>query len=62
MKKTMPIREERSRNEGGYMERAPHGGQYFVIGNNKIIIREHFNSDGKPLISILEKVILEAGR
>lgn len=40
----------------------PNNSQYFVIGNNKIIIREHFNSDGKPLTSILEKVILEAGK
>ena len=58
MKKTVSTREEHSRNE----EHAPHGGQYFVIGNNKIIIREHFNSNGKPLTSILEKVILEAGK
>ena len=33
----------------------PHDGQYFVMGNNKIIISEHFRQDGKPLISILEK-------
>lgn len=51
------------RIESGYTEQeyAPHDNQYFVMGNNKIIINEHFNSDGKPLISILEKVILNAG-
>ena len=58
MKKTVPTREEHSRNE----EHTPHGGQYFVIGNNKIIIREHFSSNAKPLTPILEKVILEAGK
>ena len=40
----------------------PHDGQYFIMGNNKIIISEHFRQDGKPLISILEKVILDAGK
>ena len=49
----------------------PHDGQYFVMGNSfptrrssdlKIIISEHFRQDGKPLISILEKVILDAGK
>ena len=38
----------------------PHDEQYFIMGNNKIIISEHFRQDGKPLISILEKVILDA--
>ena len=44
------------------MEQKPtlHDEQYFVMGNNKIIISEHFRQDGKPLISILEKVILDA--
>ncbi len=40
---------------------AQHGSQYFVMGNNKIVINEHFWDDGKPLESILEKVILGAG-
>lgn len=40
----------------------PHDGQYFIMGNNKIIIQEHFRTDGKPLKSILEKVILDAGK
>lgn len=62
MKKTVPIREKHSRIEGGYMEHAPRGSQYFVMGNNKIIIKEHFRDDGKPLKSILEKVILDAGK
>lgn len=39
---------------------APHDIQYFIMGNNKIIIKEHFKEDGKPLKSILEKVILDA--
>lgn len=49
--------------ESGYMqqEHTKHDGQYFVMGNNKIIINEHFGNDGKPLVSILEKVILNAG-
>lgn len=38
----------------------PHDGQYFVMGNNKIIVKEHFKEDGKPLISIVEKLILDA--
>ena len=41
-------------------EHTPHVSQYFVMGNNKIIIKEHFVDDGKPLKSILEKVILDA--
>ena len=40
----------------------PDNGQYFVTGKNKIIIKEHFEHDGKPLKTILEKVILDAGR
>ena len=39
-----------------------HDMQYFVMGNNKILITEHFKKDGKPLKSILEKVILDAGK
>lgn len=38
----------------------PHDEQYFVMGNNKIIVKEHFKEDGKPLISIVEKLILDA--
>ena len=48
-----PIREKHT---------APHGSQYFVMGNNRIIIREHFRDDGKPLKCILENVILDAGK
>ena len=52
MNKTdIPIREKNT----------PHDRQYFVMGNNKIVINEHFNDNGKPLESILEKVILNAG-
>ena len=36
--------------------------QYFVMGNNKIISKEHFKENGKPLKSILEKVIFDAGK
>ena len=39
-----------------------HDMQYFVMGNNKIIIKEHFKENGKPLKSILEKVIFYAGK
>ena len=47
---------------GRHMEQghAPHASQYFVMGNNRIVIREHFRDDGKPLEHILEKVILDA--
>lgn len=50
--------------EGEYTEQkhASHANQYFVMGNNKIIINEHFENDGKPLESILKKVILDAGK
>ncbi len=41
---------------------SPHINQYFVMGNNKIIIKEHFRDDGKPFERILEKVILDAGK
>lgn len=49
--------------ESGYTEqgRTPLDSQYFIMGNNKIIINEHFKNDGKPLEYILEKVILDAG-
>ena len=40
----------------------PHDGQYFIMGNNKIIIKEHFKENGKTLKFILEKVILDAGK
>ncbi|MCM1119584.1 MAG: hypothetical protein NC543_09515 [bacterium] len=40
----------------------PHDTQYFVMGNNKILIIEQFKENGKPLKSILEKVILDAGK
>ena len=43
-------------------QKATHDMQYFVMGNNKILITEHFKKDGKPLKSILEKVILDAGK
>lgn len=65
MKKTdVPLREKHSRIEGGYMEQehTPHVGQCFVMGNNKIIINEYFRDDGKPLESILVKVIRDAGK
>lgn len=39
----------------------PNGSQYFAMGNNWIIINEHFADNGKPLETILEKVILDAG-
>lgn len=40
---------------------SPNGSQYFAMGNNRIIINEHFVDNGKPLETILEKVILDAG-
>ena len=49
-------------NREDYMEQkpTPHDEQYFVMGNNKIIVKEHFKEDGKPLIAIVEKLILDA--
>ncbi|MCM1253970.1 MAG: hypothetical protein NC321_14220 [Clostridium sp.] len=63
MDKTNTPRETHIRVENRHMEHehAPHENKYFVIGNNKIIINEHFRNDGRALKSILEKVILEAG-
>lgn len=61
MKKPIPIREKCSCIKSGYREHVPHDSQYFVMGNNRIIIKEHFSDGGKPLKSILEKVILDAG-
>lgn len=59
----IPIREKDARIENRYAEQEQpcHDNQYFVIGNNRIIINEHFKNDGKPLETILEKVILNAG-
>lgn len=34
--------------------------KYFVMGKNRIIIKEHFQKGGKPLDIILEKVIYDA--
>lgn len=43
-------------------QKTPHDRQYFVMGKNRIIIAESFKADGKPLKTILEKVILDAGK
>lgn len=43
-------------------QKNPHDRQYFVMGKNRIIIAESFKTDGKPLKTILEKVILDAGK
>ena len=44
-------------------DQKPHDeSKYFIMGNNKILITEHFKIDGKSLKSILEKVILDAGK
>lgn len=43
-------------------QHTPHDSQYFVMGNNKIIIKEHFRDDGKSLKDILINVILNAGK
>lgn len=63
MNKTdIPIREKPIRIKSRYAERehTHHDNQYFLMGNNKIIINEHFKDNGKPLGIILEKVILDA--
>lgn len=63
-KTDIPIREKYPRIKSRYAEQkhTPHVRQYFVMGNNKIIVKEHFMRDGKPLKSILEKAILNAGK
>lgn len=40
----------------------PRGTPCFVMGNNRIIGREHFREGGKPLDAILGKIILDAGK
>lgn len=65
MKKTdIPSREKPIRIKSRYAEKehTHHGNQYLIIKNNKIVINEHFKKDGKPLETILEKVILDAGK
>ncbi len=34
--------------------------RYFIIGKNKILISEHFQTGGKTIESILEKVIMDS--
>lgn len=34
--------------------------RYFIIGKNKILIAEHFCTDGKTVESILEKIIVDS--
>ena len=65
MEKTdIPSREKPIRIKSRYAEQehAHHGNQYLIIKNNKIVINEHFKKDGIPLETILEKVILDAGK
>lgn len=65
MNKTdISIREKPIRIKSRYAEQehAHHGNQYLIIKNNKIVINEHFKKDGIPLETILEKVILDAGK
>lgn len=59
----IPIQKKCFHIERGYTEQehTPNGSQCFVMGNNRIIINEHFRNDGRPLENILEKVILNAG-
>lgn len=39
-----------------------HGRQYFILGQNKIPISEHFAVDGKPLDALLEAAIRHAAK
>ena len=41
-------------------EYIPPQNEYFVMGNNRIMIKEHFRENGEPLNIILIKVILDA--
>ncbi len=50
------------KNRDGEGIPAQDSGQYFIMGKNKIIIREHFRGDGGTLSSILEKLILDAAK
>lgn len=36
--------------------------QFFVVGKNKIIIAEHFQTDGETISFILQKMILNAAK
>lgn len=39
-----------------------HGRQYFILGQNRISISEHFAVDGKPLDALLEAAIRHAAK
>ena len=39
-----------------------HGRQYFILGQNKIPISEHFAVGGKPLDALLEAAIRHAAK
>lgn len=43
-------------------EKTPHDTQYFIVGKNKIIIAEHFPTDGETISFILQKMILNAAK
>lgn len=43
-------------------QKTPHDTQFFVAGKNKIIITEHFPTDGETIGFILEKMILNAAK
>ena len=39
-----------------------HGRQYFILGQNRIPISEHFAVDGKPLVALLEAASRQAAK
>lgn len=39
-----------------------HGRQYFILGQNRIPISEHFAVDGKPLDTLLEAAIRHSAK
>ena len=48
---------ENNTNNSGTMLTAADGTQYFVCGNNRIKISEHFAAGGKPLGDLIVDVV-----
>lgn len=38
------------------------GKVYYICGNTRIVVSEHFSDNGKPLGSLIENVILHAAK
>lgn len=45
------------RNKMGELITAANGEQYYIIGNNRIKITEHFTASGKPIEELITDLI-----